>query len=80
MNELVKGPKMSSIILMKFAGALVNQKGFVQPFEKAPLGFEGSLPYIKGFNLYVVITKLQVNLSKIFGPFKLVQKAINLRD
>ena len=51
-----------------------------QPFEKAFIGFEGNLPHIKGFNWYLVIPRLQVNLAEIFFPFELVQKVINPWD
>jgi len=51
-----------------------------QPFKKALLGFEGSVPHIEGFNQYLVITRLQVNLAEIFSPLELVQKVINLWD
>ena len=51
-----------------------------QPLEKALLGFEGNIPHIRGFDMHLVITKLQVNLANIFGPLKLVQNLINLRD
>jgi len=40
------------------------------PFEKALLGFEGSLPHIIGLNWYLVIPQIQVNLAKIFGPLR----------
>ena len=39
-----------------------------QPLEKALLGFEGSLPHIGGFNWYLVIPRLQVDLDEIFFP------------
>jgi hypothetical protein len=51
-----------------------------QPFEKALLGFEVSLPHIKGFDWYLVIPIVQVNLAEIFRPLELVQKVINLWD
>ena len=51
-----------------------------EPFEKALLGFEGSLPHIRGFNWYLVIPRLQVVLTEIFFPFELVQKVINPWD
>ena len=39
-----------------------------QPFEKAFLGFEGSLPHIGWFNWYLVIPRLQVDIAEIFTP------------
>ena len=51
-----------------------------QSFEKALLGFEGSLQHIKGFNWYLLITELQINLAEIFGPLELVKKVINPWD
>ena len=49
-----------------------------QPFKKALLVFEGNIPHIRGFDWYLVIPRLQVNLAEIFRPFELVQKVINL--
>ena len=51
-----------------------------EPFEKALFGCEGSLPHIRGFNWYLVIPKLQVDLVEIYFPFELVQKVINPWD
>ena len=51
-----------------------------QPFKKALLRFEGSLPHIRGFDWYLVIFELQVDLAKIFHPLELVQKVINPWD
>ena len=51
-----------------------------QPFEKALVGFEGSLPHIRGFDWYLVIRRLQVDLAEIFHPFELFQKVINPWD
>ena len=51
-----------------------------EPFEKAILGFEGNLPHIKGFDWYLVILRIQVNLAKIFSPLELVQKVLNPWD
>ena len=80
MNELVKGCKMPSISLMKIARGIHQLKRHDQPFKKALLGFEGSLPHIEGFNRHVVITRLQVNIAKIFRPLELVQKFIKSWD
>ena len=79
-NELVNGRKMSSIFLMKVVGAFVNPKGMTNHSKKAFLGFEGSLPHIGGFNRYLVIPRLQVNIAEIFFTFELVQKVINPWD
>ena len=79
-NELVNGRKMSSINLMKVAGAFVNPKGITSHSKKAFLGFEGSLTHIRGFDWYLVIPRLQVDLAEIFFPFELVQKIINPWD
>ena len=57
-NELVNGCNMSSISLMNVAGAFVSPKRHDQPFEKALLGFEGSLPHIGLFDRYLVILGL----------------------
>ena len=46
----------------------------------AILGFEGSLPHIRGFDSYLVIPRLQVDLAEIFFTFELVQKFINPWD
>ena len=78
-NELVNGRKISSISLMKVAGAFVNPKGITNHSKRpsldlkaALLGFEGSLPHIRGFNRYLAITKIQVNLAEIFPSLELV--------
>lgn len=59
---------------------IIQTKISNQPFKNALLGFEESLPHIKGFDWYLVITKLQVILTKIFDPLDLVQKVIHLWD
>ena len=51
-----------------------------QPFKKAHLGFEGSIPYIGGFDRHLVIMRIQINLAEIFGSLELVQKVINPWD
>jgi hypothetical protein len=71
-NELVNGHMMLSINLMKAAGAFFKPKRHDQPFEKALLVFEGSLPHIRGFDWYLVIPRIQVDLAEIFFPFELV--------
>ena len=78
-NDLVNGCKMSSINLINVAGAFVNLKG-MKSHLKRPSCFEGNLPNIRGFDWYLVIPRLQVNLAEIFFPFELVQKVINQRD
>jgi hypothetical protein len=40
-KELVNGHRMSSIILMKFIGALVKPKGMTNHSKKAFFGLEG---------------------------------------
>ena len=45
-----------------------------QPFEKALLGFEGSLPHIEGFDSHLISAK--TNSSK----FKFVELVWNLDD
>lgn len=47
--------------------------------SKSP-SFEGSLPHIIGFNWYLVVPRLQVNLAEIFGPLEPVFNFINLWD
>ena len=64
---------------MKVAGHFSTER-HDQPFENALLGFNGSLPHIKGFNRHLVITRLQVNLTEILGPFEMVHKVIKLWD
>ena len=61
-------------------GSIRQPERHDEPFEKALLGFEGSLPHIRGFDWYLVIPKLQVDLAEIFFPFELVQKVINPWD
>ena len=61
-------------------GSICQSERHDEPFEKALLGFEGSLPHIRGFDWYLVIPRLQVDLAEIFYPFELVQKVINPWD
>ena len=61
-------------------GSICQSERHDEPFEKALLGFEGSLPHIRGFDWYLVIPRLQVDLAEIFCPFELVQKVINPWD
>ena len=58
-------------------GSICQSERHEKPFEKALLGFEGSLPHIKGFDWYLVIPRLQVDLVEIFLPFELIQEVIN---
>ena len=60
--------------------SICQSKRNEDPFEKALLGFECSLPHIRGFDWYLVIPKLQVDLAEIFFTFELVQKVMNLWD
>jgi hypothetical protein len=64
---------------MKVAGHSSTER-HDQPLEKALLGFEGSLPHIKGFYWNLVIPRLQIDLAEIFFPLELVKKVINLWD
>jgi len=75
-NELVKGCKISFISLMKDAQGIHQPERHDQPFEKSPLGFEGSLPHIGGFDRYLVVTKLQVNLTEIFPPLRWSRRSL----
>ena len=61
-------------------GSIFQSERHDEPFEKALLVFEGSVPHIRGFNWYLVIPRLQVDLAKIFFPFELFQKVINPWD
>ena len=61
-------------------GSIRQPERHDQPFEKAFLGFEGSLPHIGGFYWYLVIPGLQVDLAEIFHPFELVYKVFNPWD
>ena len=61
-------------------GSIRQPKRHDQPFEKALLGFEGNLLHIRRFYWYLVIPRLQVNLTEIFYTFELVQNVINPWD
>ena len=61
-------------------GSICQPERHDDPFEKSLLGFEGNLPHIEGFDWYLVIPRIQVDLAEIFRPFKLIQKVINLWD
>lgn len=56
MNALVKGRKMSSINFVKVARAFVNPNGMTSHSKRPPLGFEGNLPHVGGFDGHLVIT------------------------
>jgi hypothetical protein len=53
-------------------------KGNDKPFKKALFGLEGSLPYIGLLYCDLVVARLQINLTEVFGPIELVKEIINL--
>ena len=61
-------------------GSICQSERHDEPFEKALLGFEDSIPHIGVFDWCLVIPKLQVDLDEIFHAFELVQKVINPWD
>ena len=49
------------------AGLLVIPKNITRGFEQSMVGMKSSLPLASGFNLYVVETPMDIQLSKILG-------------
>jgi hypothetical protein len=43
-------------------------KGHDQPFKKTFFGLEGSFPYICLLYWDLMVAKLQINLTEVFGP------------
>jgi hypothetical protein len=52
-------------------------KGYDQPFKKTFFGLEGSLPYNNPLYWDPVVTKIQINLTEVFGPLELVKEIVN---
>ena len=48
-----------------------------QPLEKAFPKFEGSLPNIGLLNGYLMIARLQINLTKVLRTLELVEKVVD---
>ena len=53
-------------------GSIFQPERDDEPFKTALLGFEGSLPHIRGFDWYLIIPRLQVDIAEIFYPFELI--------
>ena len=47
--------------------AVGHSKEYYQGFEQSMVGMKSSLPLASGFNLYVVETPMDIQLSKILG-------------
>jgi hypothetical protein len=56
---------------------ICQAKGHDQPFEKTFLGLEGSVPYICVFYRDLVVTRLQINLTEVFGPRELIKEVLD---
>jgi hypothetical protein len=78
-KELVKCHNISSVILMKFFGPFVKQKGMTN-HTKTPFGLQGSFPYI--FLLYwaLMVAKLHIVLTESFFPLQLVKVIVSSRN
>jgi hypothetical protein len=50
---------------------IYQARGHGQPFKNTFFGLEGSLPYISMIYWELVISGLQINLTKVFGPLEL---------
>jgi hypothetical protein len=52
-------------------------KGHDQPFKNTFIGLEGSFPYI--FLLYwdLMVSKLQINITEVFGSLEIVKEIID---
>jgi hypothetical protein len=52
-------------------------KGHDQPFKNTFFGIEGSFPYIYLLYWDLMVARIQINLTKIFGPLELVKEIID---
>ena len=57
--------------------SICQTKGHDQPFKKAFLWLEGSLPYICLFYQDLVVAKLQINLTEVFSPPELIKEVVD---
>jgi hypothetical protein len=52
-------------------------KGHDQPFKKTFFGLEGSFPYICLLYWDLMVARLQINLTEVFGPLELVKEIVD---
>ena len=56
---------------------ICQAKGHDQPFKKAFLWLEGSLPYICLFYQDVVVARLKINITEVFSPRELIKEVVD---
>ena len=55
----------------------ILHKGNDKPFENNFLWLEGSIPYICLFFRDLVVARLQINLTEVFGPRELIKEVVD---
>jgi hypothetical protein len=77
---LVNGHRISSIILMKVAGAFVKPKGMTNHSKRPSFDlkaiFHTSVCSIED----LVVARLQINLTEVFGPRDLIKEVVYSRN
>jgi hypothetical protein len=56
---------------------IYEAKGHEQQFKKTFFGLEGSLPYISLVYWDLVVARILINLTEVFGPLELVKEIVN---
>jgi hypothetical protein len=56
---------------------IFQTKGHDQPFKKTFLLLEGGLPYICLFYRDLVVAKLQINITEVFGPHDFIKEVVD---
>jgi hypothetical protein len=59
---------------------ILQAKEYDQPFKNTFFGLEGSFPYIDILYWDLVVSRIQINLTKVFVPLELVKEIIDSRN
>jgi hypothetical protein len=73
----VKGHKISSISLMKVVGAFVKPKGMTNHSKRPSFDLKASLPYICLLYWDLMVARLQINLTEVFGSLELIKEIVD---
>jgi hypothetical protein len=74
---LVNGHRISSIILMKVVGAFVKPKGMTNHSKRPSFDLKAGLPYICLFYRDLVVARLHINITEVFGPCELIKEVVD---
>jgi hypothetical protein len=69
--------QISSIIIMKVDGAFFKPKGMTNHSKRPSFDLKAGLPYIYLFYRDLVVARIQINLTKVFGPRELIKEVVN---